>query len=395
MRGATIAALMSDARSAEPTRPDPAGPGDLTRRDPHTGERPLRVAYTLEQCWHRVPGGTASSALAVARELISLPGLELVGVAGRHSRPPHPSYRPPIEVRTVPLGRPWLYETWLRLHWPKVEAATGPVDVVHATGLIPAACDAPQVVTVHDVAFLQAPEQYTKHGVKVMRRAVEMVRKRATLVLCPSRSAMDDCADAGIDPDRIRLIPLGASPVTATPQDAARVRESYGLPSEFVLFVGTIEPRKNLRRLTAAVAANQDLPLVVVGPDGWGDGRPDDVPDDMRFLGFVPDDDLPGLYAAASVFAYPSEREGFGLPILDAMAQGTPVVTSSGTSTEEVAGGAAVLVDPFDVEAIAAGLSEACGRRDELSERGRQRAAEMTWERTADLTLAAYREAIS
>lgn len=370
-------------------RDDPAGPGDL-----RSGDRPLRVAYTLEQCWHSVPGGTASAALAIANELRRSHGddVELIGVAGRHRRLPDPAFRPAIVVRTLPIARPWLYEAWLRLGWPKVEGATGPVDVVHSTGLVPAACDVPLVVTVHDLAFLHAPDQFSRHGVRVMRRSLDVIRRRAALVLCSSKSTIADCIEAGLAEDRLRHVPLGTDALPATPADVDRVRERYGLPNEFVLFVGTIEPRKNLRRLAAAVGEAGDRPLVVAGADGWGDARPEQS-GSIQFLGFVPADDLAGLYAAATVFAYPSEREGFGLPVLDAMVQGTPVVTSRGTSTEEVGGGAAILVDPFDVASIAAGLQEATIRADELADLGRAHAATMSWATAAERTLAAYRQA--
>ena len=140
-----------------------------------------------------------------------------------------------------------------------------------------------------------------------------------------------------------------------------------------MLFVGTREPRKNLARLAAAMQQpGTPGPLVVAGADGWGDIGVVDHGSTL-FLGFVPDADLAPLYAAATVFAYPSEREGFGLPVAEAMAQGAAVATSSGTSTEEVAGGAAVLVDPFDVDAIARGLIEARDRRDELAVAARER----------------------
>ena len=115
---------------------------------------------------------------------------------------------------------------------------------------------------------------------------------------------------------------------------------------------------------------------------------------DARFLGFVPREELPALYAAATVFAYPSEVEGFGLPVAEAMAQGTPVVTSAGTATEEVAAGAAVLVDPFDVDSIAGGLVDAQRRHGELAAAGRRRAAELTWDATAQRTLDAYRDVV-
>ncbi|MGZ7087306.1 MAG: glycosyltransferase family 4 protein, partial [Ilumatobacteraceae bacterium] len=164
------------------------------------------------------------------------------------------------------------------------------------------------------------------------------------------------------------------------------------LPERYLLFVGTVEPRKNLRGLVEAVGRLDDpLPLVAAGSDGWGDI---DIPSggDIRFVGFVPAADLGGLYAGAEVFCYPSEREGYGLPVLEAMAQGTPVVTSRGTATEEAAGGAAVLVDPLDPDDIARGITEARSLRGPLSERGLERADKASWSETARLTAEAYRE---
>ena len=128
----------------------------------------LHVAYTVEQCWHPVPGGTAIAALRIARELAARDDVDLQYVAGRHPRAPAPSYRPVGSVAMLPLSRPLLYETWVRLSWPKVESVTGPVDVVHATGLIPAATSHPLVVTVHDLAFVHRPEQFTRHGARLM-----------------------------------------------------------------------------------------------------------------------------------------------------------------------------------------------------------------------------------
>lgn len=354
-------------------------------------DAPLRVAYTVEQCWHDVPGGTAVAAVTIARELCARPDLvDLRLVAGRHPNPPDAPFRPPGAVAMLPLGRPWLYETWTRFNWPKVEAVTGEVDVVHATGLIPAATNAPLVVTVHDVAFLHDPSQFTGHGVRVMRRSLQVAARRARFVIGSSRATIADLVESGIDESRVRFVPLGVDVEPVSQFDVDRVRRVHALPAEYVLFVGTIEPRKNLRRLVDAMDAI-DLPLVVAGSAGWGDV---DVhpQSDVAFLGFVPPPDLRAIYAGASVFAYPSEREGFGLPVAEAMAQGTPVVTSRGTSTEEVAGGAAVLVDPFDVSSIAGGIECALADRERLTELGRQRAAELSWATAADATLAVYRE---
>lgn len=353
----------------------------------------MRVAYTLEQCWHRVPGGTAVAALRIAEALGPHNDVRLIGVAGRHRHLPPEPWVPTIPVVHLPLAAPWLYEAWLRTGHPKVETVTGPVDIAHATTLIPCPSDAKLVVTLHDLAFLHEPDHFTKHGVKVFTRSLEQIRRRADLVLCCSQATMDDCVQAGIDSERLRFVPLGVEAARATDEDVARVRRDYSLPERYLLFVGTLEPRKNLRGLVAALDhLDADTPpLVVAGADGWGDaGHGDD--ERVRFLGFLPHDDLAGLYAGASVFCYPSEREGYGLPVLEAMAQGTPVVTSRGTATEETAGNAAVLVDPFDHLDIARGIDEAMRRRAELSAKGLARAQRRSWAETASLTAAAYRE---
>ncbi len=348
----------------------------------------LRVAYTLEQCWHRVPGGTAVAALRVARELAARDGVTLYGVAGRHRAEPPDPWVPPVPVSHLPVGGPLLYDAWLRTGRPKVERATGAVDVAHATTIIPCPSDAPLVCTVHDLAFVHEPEHFTKRGVRVFERSLRRLGERDALVLCSSEATAADCRAAGLR--RLRVVPLGVDAIPASPDDVVRVRAAYGLPERFALFVGTVEPRKNLANLAAAMAHLPGLPLVAAGAAGWGGDAP---PGEVRFLGFVPDGDLAGLYAAADVFCYPSLREGYGLPVLEAMAQGTPVVTSRATSTEEAAGGAAVLVDPLDVDDIARGVLEALDRRDGLADAGRTRAATQTWARTADLTVAAYREA--
>ena len=352
----------------------------------------VRVAYTLEQCWHRVPGGTGVAALRIAEALGPHNDVRLVGVAGRHRHLPPDPWVPTIPVAHLPLAAPLLYETWLHGSWPKVELATGKVDIAHATTLIPCPTDSKLVVTLHDLAFLHDASQFTRHGVRVFRHSLEIIKRRADLVLCCSQATMDDCVAAGLDADRLRLVPLGVETERADDVEVARVRQLYRLPEEYLLFVGTVEPRKNLKGLVAALAHLPRPPLLVVaGVDGWGDSGVSES-EQVRFLGFVPSDDLNGLYGGANVFCYPSEREGYGLPVLEAMAQGTPVVTSRGTATEETAGNAAVLVDPMSPADIARGIDEATRRRSELSAKGLARVQRRSWAMTATLTAAAYRE---
>ncbi len=350
---------------------------------------PLRVAYTVEQCWHDVPGGTATAVLEVARRLVGRSDVELVGVAGRHRAPAPDAFAPPMTVEQLVIARPWLYETWNRFGWPKVERATGPVDVCHSTTAVPAATRAPHVVTVHDVAFLHTPERFTRHGARVMRVGLERCR-RADLVLCPSEVTASDLVAIGFARDIVRVVPWGVEAIAVDDTDRDRVRRRYDLPAEFVLFVGTVEPRKNLSALVEAMSvAATDLPLVVAGASGWGDAAGSSG--DARFIGFVAPADLPALYSLATVFTYPSLQEGFGLPVAEAMSYGVPVVTSQGTSTEEVAGGAAVLVDPTDIESIATGVDDALARTDELRPASLRRAGELSWDATVDATVDAYR----
>ena len=361
------------------------------------------MAVTLEQCWHRVPGGTATSMLGTLRALRVHDDLDLIGVAARHATAPEPPFTPPIAVAHLPLPRHALYETWHALRWPPVERATGPVDVVHATAIAVPPTKAPLVMTIHDLAFLADPTQATRHGNRFFRRGTELARRHADLVLVPSRATAAECVDAGFDADRIREVPWGVGIVDVTDEQVAAARQRHGLDRPYVLFVGTIEPRKNLGGVIAAMAQLQgrEVDIVLVGPDGWNEDLAarlavlDGTGIRVHRLGFVPFPDLPPLYAGAAAFCFPSLREGFGMPVLDAMAHGAPVVTSRGTATEEVAGDAALLVDPRDHGEIAAALGRLLDEPSlaaDLRARGRARAGGYTWERTAELTAAAYAE---
>jgi glycosyltransferase involved in cell wall biosynthesis len=357
----------------------------------------VRVAITVEQCWHRVPGGTAVAACRVIEELKRQPDLDLVGVAAWHRQPPVAPFIPGVPVRHLPLPAPLMYDLWARVQLPRIEWTVRPVDVVHATTILVPPTRKPFVVTVHDLAFLHDPAMFTTRGTGLFRRSLELIKRHADLVLCSSLATLHDCATAGIPTDRLRHVPLGADAVRPVAvAELAEVRSRLGLLKPYLLFVGTKEPRKNLAGLVRAFAQleDSDHDLVVVGPTGWGEEMtiPSSIAPRVRALGFLPPDDLAAVYAGAAVFVYPSFREGFGLPVAEAMAHGTPVVTSRGTSTEEVAGGAAVLVDPNESADIARGITEALANATILAATGKARAAEMTWAETARLTRAAYDE---
>lgn len=369
----------------------------------------LRVALTLEQCWHRVPGGSATSILGLVRAMQRRPDLDLVGVSSWHRSPPPEPWRPTVPVRGLPLPGTLLYDAWHRLRRPAVERATGPVDVIHATTMAIPPPTAPLVVTVHDLAFIDHPEFFTVRGLRFFRRGLELARQDAAVVVCPSEATRSACLANGFSADRVTVVPWGVDQTTATADEVSRVRRRHGLGRSYLLFVGTIEPRKNLSRLMAAfaevVAGGLDVDLAIAGPDGWNEElaelvdqveASDEVRDRIRALGFVAGPDLAALYAGAAAFCYPSLKEGFGLPVLEAMAQGTPVVTSSGTSTEEVAGDAALLVDPTSTQSIAAALTRVLTDTETarlLRERGPLQAARFTWEAAAAAMENAYRSA--
>lgn len=352
---------------------------------------------TLEQCWHRVPGGTAVAAIEGARAVAEL--VDVVGVSARHRGPPPAPWTPPVPVESLPLPRAALYETWHRLRKPRVQLATGPVDVVHATTLAIPPRSAPLVVTIHDLAFLTYPEHFTPRGLRFFNKGLELARRDANLILCSSKATLEQCNANGFSTDRLRHVPLGVRLQAATESEVAEVRVRYGLSRSYVMWTGTVEPRKNLKGLIEAfLSIDSELDLVLVGPRGWNEdvdrivnGRTEHI----KPLGFIPGSDLGALYAGAEVFCYPSLMEGFGFPVLEAMAQSTPVVTSRGTSTEELAGTDAVLVDPHDPASIADGLTQVLSDGKlaaRLAAAGPERAATFSWERNARATAAAYRE---
>lgn len=361
----------------------------------------MRAAVVVEQSWHPVPGGTAVSVIETLDALAVRGDVDVVGVAARHAGPPDDPWRLPVPVRHLALPRRLLYPAWQYARRPAVQRATGAVGVVHATTFaVPPSAGAGLVVTVHDLAFLRRPDQFSRNGVRFFRRGLEIVRREADLVLCPSRATADDCLAAGIDAGRLRVVPHGVRVRPVAPGRVEELRVRWGIERPYVLWTGTLEPRKNLPALLSAftrlVRDGEDLDLVLVGPRGWGEGAtdvPPDVAPRVHRVGFLSPADLHAAYSGARAFAYPSTWEGFGLPVLEAMAHGVPVVTSAGTSMAEFADGAGLLVDPVDDAALAEALSRAVGaEHDALAAAVRERAAGHTWDAAAEGVARAYRD---
>jgi glycosyltransferase involved in cell wall biosynthesis len=236
----------------------------------------------------------------------------------------------------------------------------------------------PLVVTVHDLAVLRHPEAFNLWTRRYSRACVPRVVRAASRVIAVSEFTKRELVELlGAPPEKVRVIPNGVAEVFSPDGPAAE--------GDYVLAVGTLEPRKNLEGVQEA-ARLAGAALRVVGARGWGGVQA------AGWLGRVSDDELARLYRGATCVVYASLYEGFGLPIAEAMACGAPVVTSRGGATEETAGGRAVLVDPHDPASIAAGISEAVARRDELRVVGLERARAFSWDAAARATAEVYRQ---
>jgi glycosyltransferase involved in cell wall biosynthesis len=326
----------------------------------------MRVAIDVSPL-RQTRAGTARHLRALLPELDAQLGVELVRLA----------FGGPGRAAAFARDVAWYPLGLLR------RARASAVDVLHCpTYRGPVRSGVPLVVTVHDLAVFRHPEAFNRWSRTYSRAIVPRVLAAARRVIAVSEFTRRELHEVlGVPDERIRVVPNAVGPAFAPAGPAA--------DGDYVLAVGTLEPRKNLARLLEAVRRT-GIELRVVGARGWGGIEVGG--NGVRWLGEVPDARLAELYRGAACVAYPSLYEGFGMPVLEAMACGAPVVTSAGGATEEVAGGAAVLVDPLDSGSIAAGLEEAAARRDELARLGVARARAFSWAETAAATAAVYRE---
>ncbi len=258
-----------------------------------------------------------------------------------------------------------------------------------------------RVVTCHDLSWIIMPEFYSKRSRfwHWLTKAKQLYRQ-ADLVLSVSFSTTEDLVDyLHIPEEKIKTIPLGVNPLALTADEILAVKEKYNLPDEFVLYIGNIEPRKNIEGILSALSLlrkekNKDINLVVAGGSGWHRGYFVKIKkmmkaDGVRYLGYITEKDKWALYHLAKFFVYPSFYEGFGLPPLEAMSQGCPVVTSHVSSLPEVVGGGGLLVDPYNIGQIAYAIDRLWhdeALRQELSMAGRLRSRDFSWQKTAELT---------
>jgi glycosyltransferase involved in cell wall biosynthesis len=329
------------------------------------------VALNTGQLTQPVPGGIGRYVERLAAHLPDA-GVDVVAFGPRHRHALH-------------------YERWHRVR-ALVPAAVrnAHADVVHAPSLaVPPVGGRPLAVTVHDLVFERYPEALTKRGVSFHRRGLAIAEREAGAIIVPSSFVAGELVAAGVASSRIHVIPHGVDvPAERDDPTLDRVIGDAGVRAPYVLAVGTVEPRKGLDVLAAAMQSvrdtHGDVGLVVSGAHGWGDRNP--FPAWVQHVERASDDTLDALYRRALLLAFPSRYEGFGFPVLEAMARGCPVVASDTASIPELAGDAAVLVPAGDAAALAAAITDLIhhdAARKDLAARGRTRAARFRWDASA------------
>ena len=315
-----------------------------------------------------------------------------------------------VRIRRLPLPERYQTILWHRLRLPlPVEWWAGEADIFHAPNfLLPPVRRAKTLLTIHDLAFLVRPEYAWPDLRRFLEQAVPRSVARADHILADSQASKRDAMRLfGLPAERVTVVGAGVEPRfrPMSPEETAGVRERYGLDWPFVFSISTLEPRKNFDGLVRAFArarraANLPHHLVIAGGKGWlyedifAAVEEEDAGDFVHFPGFVPDADLPALYNLADLFAFPSHYEGFGLPLLEALACGTPALATDVSSLPEIAGNAAYLIPADDDEALTAGLIHLltdADARAELTGRGPGQAARFSWGAAAQRLLGVYR----
>jgi len=273
------------------------------------------------------------------------------------------------------------------------------LDLFHASNWAIPKTKTKLVTTIHDLTFLKYPQEHLPYYIKAHTRHLKRAKKYADRIIAVSQSTKKDLINQGIHPDKITVIysaPAQIFKPLKSKSQLQAIKAKYGLKGPYLLSVGTQEPRKNLTRLIKAYSQLKlkTMPLAIAGKFGWGD-RTQPIKG-VKLLNFVPDEDLVGLYSAAKAFIYPSLYEGFGFPVLEAMACGCPVITSNTSSLPELGGQAALYVNPKKTTDITQAIKILLGlnsaKRHQLINKGLQQAQQFSWSKTAQQTLKLYQE---
>jgi glycosyltransferase involved in cell wall biosynthesis len=290
---------------------------------------------------------------------------------------------------------------------------TEQLDLLHSLAFVrPLVAHCPVVITIYDLSFVRMPERFPRFQRFYLQTMTRYSARRAARLLVISQSTKDDVVRfCGVSPDKIVVTYCGVDEQFAprSRHEVEAFRAAKGLPSRFILYLGTLEPRKNVPQIVKAYSQlrshdlSRNYKLVIAGAKGWGYDEvfaaveQHDLKDDVIFAGYVPAEELPLWYNAAELFVYPSLFEGFGLPVLEAMACGTPAITSNVSSLPEVAGDAALTITPTDTRALSAAMTQVlcdAALRAQLRERGLRQAAQFSWQRTAQQTAQVYADVL-
>lgn len=282
---------------------------------------------------------------------------------------------------------------WNKLHILPIEKLIGQFDVVHTSDWAEPPSKYPKVTTIHDLVPLVLPKFTPKIIVDTHKERLKWVAKESKLIIVPSIATKNDLIRLGFSEERIRVVYEAANHQKASVAEVERVKTKYGIREDYVISIG-VNPRKNIARSIEAfnlAKSGKNIKYLIVGQKI---GSEHDDQRGVRFLGHVPEEDMSGLITGAKAEVFASLYEGFGIPILDAFNCETPIVTSNISSMPEAAGGAAILVDPYDVNSIASGIKEALNKPKTLIAKGKKRATEFSWTKNAEETLKVYKEAV-
>ncbi len=308
------------------------------------------------------------------------------------------------KTKIFPLPQTAMELLWNQWHALPVETFLGPLDVFHSSDWIQPPSKAKKVTTVHDLIVYKYPQWSHPKIVETQKRRMEWVKKEVDLIMADSEATKNDLTEIlKIDPTKIRVIYLAAGNEFRIKKNGEirGIREKYHFDRDYILMVGAREPRKNLSRAIEAFSKleTSDTDLVIAGKYGWGENEMNNEQlkmKNIKTLGYVPQEDLPALYSGAKMFVYPSLYEGFGVPVLEAMGCGTPVITSNLSSLPEVGGTAAVYVDPNNPEDIAAKMDTVLrlktAERNSLIKKSLTQAGKFSWEKTVRETVRVYEE---
>lgn len=369
----------------------------------------MRVGINAEPLFQRVATGAGVYTLALSEALAKIGHADdIVLFHAAHALVPADVEALPIRRCAFPHEREALYASWGEARRPAPQTVCGPLDVVHATGpTLPPGGAAALVATVHDLSPLRFPDRYPRGARLSLKRGLRFAAREADRIICPSHSTADEVRELlGVERDRLRIVAHGVAMPDSDPDSARDFVARRGVTEPYILWLGTQEERKNVLAVLDAferVAAHDPTTMLVLhGPQGWLGAE---VADGIRRRGLeartrvseggLTRSELAALYSRATVFVFPSIYEGFGLPVLEAMACGAPVITSDRSAMPESAGDAAVLVDPDDHDELGDAMARLMAdpdAREDLAGRGRERAAAFSWNVTARRTWDVYEE---